>query len=62
MLGGAQGGADSFSYDTADSSSFIARVGVTTDCDDMSYGIGYSWQKGDSVSNNAWTVSASYHF
>lgn len=54
--------ADSFSYDTADSSSFIARVGVTTDCDDMSYGIGYSWQKGDSVSNNAWTVSASYHF
>lgn len=55
-------GADSFSYDTADSSSFIARVGVTTDCDDMSYGIGYSWQKGDSVSNNAWTVSASYHF
>ena len=56
------GGADSFSYDTADSSSFIARVGVTTDCDDMSYGIGYSWQKGDSVSNNAWTLSASYHF
>ncbi len=55
-------GADSFSYDTADSSSFIARVGVTTDCDDMSYGIGYSYQKGDSVSNNAWTVSASYHF
>ena len=59
MLGGKAG---SFSYDTADSSSFIARVGVTTDCDDMSYGIGYSWQKGDSVSNNAWTVSASYHF
>ena len=56
------GGADSFSYDTADSGSFIARAGVTTDCGDMSYGIGYSWQKGDSVSNNAWTVSASYHF
>lgn len=56
------GEADSFSYDTADSSSFIARVGVTTDCDDMSYGIGYSWQKGDSVSNNAWTLSASFRF
>lgn len=54
--------ADSFSYDTADSGSFIARAGVTTDCGNMSYGIGYSWQKGDSVSNNAWTVSASYHF
>lgn len=54
--------ADSFSYDTADSGSFIARAGVTTDCGDMSYGIGYSWQKGDSVSNNAWTLSASYHF
>lgn len=59
MLGGA---ADSFSYDTADSGSFVARAGVTTDCGDMSYGIGYSWQKGDSVSNNAWTLSASYHF
>lgn len=59
MLGGA---ADSFSYDTADSGSFIARAGVTTDCGAMSYGIGYSWQKGDSVSNNAWTLSASYHF
>lgn len=59
MLGTA---ADSFSYDTADSGSFIARAGVTTDCGDMSYGIGYSWQKGDSVSNNAWTLSASYHF
>lgn len=59
MLGGA---ADSFSYDTADSGSFIARAGVTTDCGDMSYGIGYSWQKGDSISNNAWTLSASYHF
>ena len=59
MLGTA---ADSFSYDTADSGSFIARAGVTTDCGDMSYGIGYSWQKGDSVSNNGWTLSASYHF
>ena len=59
MLGTA---ADSFSYDTADSGSFIARAGVTTDCGNMSYGIGYSWQKGDSVSNNAWTLSASYHF
>ena len=59
MLGTA---ADSFSYDTADSGSFVARAGVTTDCGDMSYGIGYSWQKGDSVSNNAWTLSASYHF
>lgn len=59
MLGTA---ADSFSYDTADSGSFVARAGVTTDCGDMSYGIGYSWQKGDSVSNNGWTLSASYHF
>lgn len=59
MLGTA---ADSFSYDTADSGSFIARAGVTTDCGNMSYGIGYSWQKGDSVSNNGWTLSASYHF
>lgn len=49
-------------HDTKWICGLIAGVGVTTDCDDMSYGIGYSWQKGDSVSNNAWTVSASYHF
>lgn len=49
-------------HDTKWICGLIAGVGVTTDCDDMSYGIGYSWQKGGSVSNNAWTVSASYHF
>lgn len=54
--------ADSFSYDTVDSGSFLTRVGFTADHGDMSYGVGYSYQKGDSVSNNAWTVSASYHF
>ena len=54
--------ANSFSYDTVDSGSFLTRVGFTADHGDMSYGVGYSYQKGDSVSNNAWTVSASYHF
>ena len=54
--------ADSFSYDTVDSGSFLTRVGFTADHGDMSYGVGYSWQKGDSVSNNAWTLSASFRF
>lgn len=54
--------ADSFSYDTVDSGSFLTRVGFAMDHGAMSYGVGYSWQKGDSVSNSAWTVSASYHF
>lgn len=54
--------ANSFSYDTVDSGSFLTRVGFTADHGDMSYGVGYSWQKGDSVSNNAWTLSASFRF
>ena len=54
--------ADSFSYDTVDSGSFLTRVGFVADHGDMSYGVGYSYQKGDSVSNNAWTLSASFRF
>lgn len=54
--------ANSFSYDTVDSGSFLTRVGFVADHGDMSYGVGYSWQKGDSVSNNAWTLSASFRF
>lgn len=54
--------AESFSYDTVDSGSFLTRVGFTADHGDMSYGVGYSYQKGDSVSNNAWTLSASFRF
>ncbi len=54
--------ADSFSYDTVDSGSFLTRVGFTADHGDMSCGVGYSYQKGDSVSNNAWTLSASFRF
>lgn len=54
--------ANSFSYDTVDSGSFLTRVGFTADHGDMSYGVGYSYQKGDSVSNNAWTLSASFRF
>lgn len=53
---------DSFSYDTVDSGSFLTRVGFVADHGDMSYGVGYSYQKGDSVSNNAWTLSASFRF
>lgn len=54
--------ADSFSYDTVDSGSFLTRVGFAADHGDMSCGIGYSWQKGDSVSNSAWMLSASFRF
>lgn len=54
--------ANSFSYDTVDSGSFLTRVGFAADHGDMSCGVGYSWQKGDSVSNSAWTLSASFRF
>lgn len=55
-------GIDTITFDTADAGSFVAKAGVATDSEYASYGIGYTWQKGDSSSNNTWTVSASYKF
>lgn len=54
--------ADTITFNTADAGSFVVKAGVTTDSDTASYGIGYTWQKGSSTSNNTWTVSASYKF
>lgn len=56
------GAADSFSFDTVDQSSFIARVGFSAEKDNLSFGVGYQYEDGDSTSADKWTVSAAYRF
>lgn len=54
--------ADSFSYNTVDSSSFIAHVGVTAEKESLSFGVGYEYQDGSSTSADKWYVNAAYRF
>lgn len=56
------GAIDSFSFDTVDDSSFIARVGLSAEKDNLSFGVGYQYEDGDSTSADKWTVSAAYRF
>ncbi len=56
------GAVDSFSYDTVDKGSFIAKVGLTAEKENLSFGVGYEYQDGDSTSADKWTVSAAYRF
>lgn len=54
--------ADSFSYNTVDSSSFIAHVGVAAEKENISFGVGYEYQNGSSTSTDKWYVNAAYRF
>lgn len=54
--------ADSFSYNTVDSSSFIAHVGVAAEKENISFGVGYEYQNGSSTSADKWYVNAAYRF
>lgn len=54
--------ADFFSYNTVDSSSFIAHVGVAAEKENLSFGVGYEYQNGSSTSADKWYVNAAYRF
>ena len=41
------GAADSFGFETADSGSFIGRLGIEAEKSNVTYGLGYEYQKGD---------------
>lgn len=56
------GAADSFSFDTVDKSSFIARVGLSAEKDNLSFGVGYQYEDSDSASADKWMVNAAYRF
>ncbi|MDM8109386.1 autotransporter domain-containing protein [Phascolarctobacterium faecium] len=56
------GAADSFGFETADSGSFIGRLGIEAEKSNVTYGLSYEYQKGDTVKANKWMVNLTYSF
>lgn len=55
-------GVSSFSYDTTDAGSLIAKIGIGAEKGNYAFGVGYEYQDGSTVSADKWTVSASMRF
>lgn len=53
---------DTFGFETADSGSFIGRLGIEAEKSDVTYGLSYEYQKGDTVKANKWMVNLTYSF
>ena len=56
------GASDTFGFKTADSGSFIGRLGIEAEKSDVTYGLSYEYQKGDTVKANKWMVNLTYSF
>lgn len=56
------GAADSFGFETADSGSFIGRLGIEAEKANVTYGLGYEYQKGDTVKANKWMANLTFSF
>lgn len=56
------GVSDTFGFETADSGSFIGRLGIEAEKANVTYGLGYEYQKGDTVKANKWMVNLTYSF
>lgn len=56
------GAADGFGYDVTDSGSYFARIGVQAERNNVTYGLGYEYQKGDSVKANKWMANLNFSF
>lgn len=56
------GGINAFSFETADKSSFIGKLGVQAESDAMLYGLGYEYQNGDTVSADKWMANITFKF
>lgn len=56
------GAADTFGFETADSGSFIGRLGIEAEKADVTYGLGYEYQKGDTVKANKWMANLTFSF
>lgn len=55
-------GVSSFSYDTTDAGSLIAKISIGAEKGNYAFGVGYEYQDGSTVSADKWTVSASMRF
>ena len=56
------GASDGFGYDVTDSGSYIGRFGIEAEKANITYGLGYEYQKGDSVKPNRWTANLNWSF
>lgn len=56
------GASDTFGFETADSGSFIGRLGIEAEKADVTYGLSYEYQKGDTVKANKWMVNLTWSF
>lgn len=53
---------DTFGFETADSGSFIGRLGIEAEKADVTYGLSYEYQKGDTVKANKWMANLTWSF
>lgn len=56
------GASDAFGFETADSGSFIGRLGIEAEKADVTYGLSYEYQKGDTVKANKWMANLTWSF
>ncbi|WP_440442116.1 autotransporter domain-containing protein [Phascolarctobacterium succinatutens] len=56
------GASDGFGYDVTDSRSYIGRFMVEAEKANVTYGLGYEYQKGDSVKANRWMANLNWSF
>ena len=56
------GASDTFGFETADSGSFIGRLGIEAEKADVTYGLSYEYQKGDTVKANKWMANLTWSY
>ena len=56
------GAANGFGFDTADSGSFVSRFAVEAEKANVTYSLGYEYQKGDTVKANKWMANLTFSF
>ncbi|MGM9528942.1 MAG: autotransporter domain-containing protein [Phascolarctobacterium sp.] len=56
------GASDGFGFDVADSGSYVGRLAVEAQKANVTYGLGYEYQKGDSVKTNKWMANVNWTF
>lgn len=56
------GTSNGFGYDVADNGSYIGRFVVEAEKANVTYGLGYKYQKGDSVKANKWMANVNWSF
>ena len=56
------GASNGFGYDVTDNGSYIGRLMLEAEKDNISYALGYEYQKGDSVKTNKWMANVNWKF